>query len=189
VFGRRRSSSSDSPRDSPIGQHRIDVPIYLDTGVALSLSASLSRGVAFERSVQTAITNEAKRAVRGRAGIGAVAAGATADATDTSAVTESEVRMQTEESIFNGVRTALGQAGLVSSPAVSWADNDWQVGQFVEITPGRIVVPLVSVFARLRAIVDAFVMATSELSTEALTTRIPQLLDLVREGERQVRRP
>lgn len=181
MFGRRRSSRSDSLRDTPLGQRRIDVPIYLDAGVALSLSASLSRGVAVERSVQTAITKEAKRAVKWRAGTGAISAGATADATDKSAVTESEVRMQTEESIFNGVRTALSQARLISSPAGAWADTEWQVGQFVEIRPARIVVPLISVFARLRALVEAFVMATSELSTEALTTRVPQLLHIVQE--------
>lgn len=182
MFGRRRPSQDNVPA-LPAGVGRVDVPVYLDAGVALSLSASLSRGVAVERSVQTAITDEAKSAVKGRVNVVPVlAVDATADAAQISAVTESEVRMQTRESIFNGARSALSGSGLLKSPSSSWVETDWRVGDFVEFTPGRMIVPLVSALARLRVMAEAVVLATAELSPDALSTRVPQIMELVRTG-------
>lgn len=181
MFGRHRPRREATEPQLPRGPLRVDVPVYLDAGIALSLSASLSRGVALERSVQTAIKKEARGAVKSRVGVGPVASvEATADAARSSAVTENEVRMQTEESIFNAVRSALDETGLLKSPSTSWAEANWLVGDFVEFTPGRVVVPLVSAFARLRVIVESLVSATGELSPDALANRVPQLLQFVR---------
>lgn len=154
--------------------------MYLDAGIALSLSASLSRGVALERSVQTAIAKEVRGAAKAQAGFLPVSIDASVEGSRNSAVTENEVRMQTEESIFNGVRSALADAELLKSHSTAWPDTEWRVGDFVEFTPGKIVVPLVSAFARLRVIVESLVLATAELSSDSLTKRVPQLLALMR---------
>jgi hypothetical protein len=75
MFGRRLLPPSDKEApDLPSGPLRVDIPVYLDAGIALSLSASLSRGVALERSVQTAIAKEATGALKGRGGLSPVLA-------------------------------------------------------------------------------------------------------------------
>ena len=51
---------------------RIDIPVYLDAGVALSLSASLSRGLVMESTVETAVANERKANARARAAVAPV---------------------------------------------------------------------------------------------------------------------
>lgn len=98
------------------------------------------------------------------------------------AVTENEIRKYTQESIFNSVRDALGGNGLLKVPSSPWADADWQIGQFVDFTAGRIVVPLVSALSRLRVIAESFAFVTSELSVDRLQTHVPQLLQQLRSG-------
>lgn len=92
------------------------------------------------------------------------------------------MRKHTQESIFNSVRGALEADALLKAPVAQWADFEWRVGDFVDFRAERIGVPLISVLARLRVIAESFAFLTSELSTDSLETRIPQILRQLRAG-------
>ncbi len=47
-----RHQRDPTPLRDPGRPQRIDIPVYLDAGVALSLSASLSRGLVMESTVE-----------------------------------------------------------------------------------------------------------------------------------------
>jgi hypothetical protein len=180
---RRAKSTDASNRELTGGPRRLDLPIYLDAGVALSLSASLGHGLVWESNVERAVSDGRTASLGARAGVPeGVSLKAELGGSRSIAVTESEVRQQTQESIFNTVRGALEDASLIATPGV-WAEFDWQIGNFVDFRSERIVVPLVSVLSRLRVIADSVAFATSELSTESLEKRIPQLLEQMRSGE------
>jgi hypothetical protein len=147
------------------------------------LSASLGKGLVWESSVEKAVAKNAE----GSAGIRGLSVVLPVDAqlggSRSVAVTESEVRKQTQESIFNAVRHSLEANDLLRRPSSPWADAEWSIGEFVDFTSERIVVPLVSVFSRVRVIAEAFAFATTELSSQSLQTHIPQLFEQMRGGE------
>lgn len=158
---------------------RLDLPVYLDAGVALSLAASL--GLVTESTVETAVVSDGKGGFRARAGVGAVlSVDGQIGGSRSVAITENEVRKHTQASIFNAVRSRLERTELLKLPSSPWGTSHWQVGEFVDFRAGRIVVPLVSVLSRLRVIAESFAYATTELSPEVLQARIPRLLHQVR---------
>ena len=90
-------------------------------------------------------------------------------------MTESEVRKHTQESIFNSVRGSLEVNELLKQPTSPWADYEWRLGEFVDFTSGRTIVPLVSMLSRVRAIAESFAFAASVLSAESLQERARRL--------------
>ncbi len=163
---------------------RLDIPVYLDAGVALSLSASLNRGgLVLEKTVETATAQGRDGSAALHGGLSSVVSVQGHLGTSRSvAVTENEIRKYTQESIFNSVRDALQGNGLLRIPSSPWADADWRIGEFVDFTTGRIVVPLVSALSRVRVIAESFAFVTSELSAERLQKRVPQILQQLRSG-------
>jgi hypothetical protein len=178
------SKRSEPPSDDPDAAQaddsgRLDLPVYLDAGVALSLAASL--GLVTESTIETAVVSDGKGGFRARAGVGAVlSVDGQIGGSRSVAVTENEVRKHTQASIFNAVRSRLERTELLKAPSSPWIASNWQVGEFVDFRAGRIVVPLVSVLSRLRVIAESFAYATTELSPELLQERIPRLLHQMR---------
>lgn len=137
----------------------------------------------FESSVERAISNDTAGSARARLGGLPIAdLGGDASIARSVAVTENEVRKQTQESIFNAVRSALRENGLLREMPATWRDGNWQVGEFVEFTAARTVVPLVSALGRARVIAESFAFMTAELSVESLERRVPQIYQQLRSG-------
>jgi hypothetical protein len=179
---RRTDAQIDAQSATRAGRPRLDVPVYLDAGVALSLSASLGRGLVMESSVERATADKTDSTVGASAGVPHVASiKSQLGGSQSVAVTESEVRKQTQESIFNNVRGLLDEAELLRTPE-AWETFEWRIGDFVDLRSERIVVPLVSILSRVHVMADAFAFATTELSPDALERRVPQLLDQIREA-------
>lgn len=177
---RRESADTYARSTDSRGSRRLDVPVYLDAGVALSLSASLGRGLVMESSVERAVADKTDTSLGASGGVPRLASiKSQFEGSQSVAVTESEVRKHTQESIFNNVRGLLEDAQLITTPQ-GWTEAEWRIGDFVDLRTERIVVPLVSVLARLRVIAEAFASFTDGLSPDALEKRIPQFLDRMR---------
>jgi hypothetical protein len=119
-MARQPSDVTDKQDDQRV--RRLDVPVYLDAGIALSLSASLGRGVVTESTVEKASSDEGSGVGRGKLGVAhLLTIEGERGKSQSVAVTESEVRRHTQESIFNSVRVALESGGLLRS-ASAWAE-------------------------------------------------------------------